>query len=438
MDPIFIDPVKILRDLIRFDTTNPPGNEKECILFIKNIFDRSGFQTTIYAKDESRPNLIARLKGKGIAPPFLIYGHVDVVPAKTSDWKYPPFEGVLADDCLWGRGALDMKGGIAMMVAALLRIKEEKIIPAGDMIFVALSDEEAGGNLGAKFLVENHPEEFRSVKYAIGEFGGFPIYVGNKKFYPIQIGEKQICWMKGKVNGPSGHAAHRIKNSAAAKLGRVLSALGRKRLPVHITRLPREMVNTMIENLPAYQGTYLKLLLNPLFTNIFIDMLGERGSLFDPILHNNVNVTIINGGEKINVVPPEIEFQMDGRMLPGFKPDDLVAEIKKLSGVDMEIEVTRYEPCPSEPDLTYFDMLSDILKEQDADCVPIPFLLPAITDARFFSQIGIQTYGFTPMNLPDGFEFSRLIHSENERIPIKCLDFGMQSIFSFIKRYGHQ
>ncbi|MBU0993431.1 MAG: M20/M25/M40 family metallo-hydrolase [Proteobacteria bacterium] len=431
---IFKNPADLLKALIRFDTSNPPGNEKECILFIKKIFDKNGFETSLYAQNERRPNLIARLKGRGSAPPFLMYGHVDVVPAKDDGWKYPPFEGALADDYLWGRGALDMKGGIAMMISALLRTKEEGVKPSGDIIFSALSDEESGGNAGAKYLVENHPGQFEHVKYAIGEFGGFPVFVGKKRLYLIQIGEKQICWIKGKVTGRSGHAAHRIKDSAAAKLGRMLSTLGKKRLSVHIPKITRDMVTAMADNLPLHQAFFLKFLLNPLFTNLCIDMLGERGDLFDPLFHHNANVTIINGGEKINVVPSEIHFQIDGRILPGYQPDDLISEIKHLTKVDMDLEVARYEPCSSEIDLTHFEMLADILREKDPGCIPIPFLMPAMTGARFFSRLGIQTYGFTPMNLPKGFEFAKLVHSENERIPVRCLEFGTQAIFSLIQR----
>ena len=436
MNPSCTQAVEILRELIRFDTTNPPANVKECILFIRKIFEDHGFQTEIIGKEENRPNLITRLKGRGDAPPFLMYGHVDVVAAGHKGWKYPPFEGVLEESCVWGRGALDMKGGIAMMMAALLDASRKGFLPRGDMIFAALCDEESGWDEGAKFLVEEHPGKFDGVQFAIGEFGGFPIYVGNKRFYPIQIAEKQICWMRGKIMGQSGHSAQRMKHTAALKLGRVLSVLGKKRLPVHITPIPEQMITTMAANLPAPMAQYLKLILTPFMTNTLIDLLGERGSLFDPILHNTVNVTILNGGDKINVIPSEITVQMDGRVLPGFSPHDLIAEMKRLTKADMDIEVMRFDPCTCDPDMTCFELLSGILQEQDPECIPIPFLLPAITDARFFSRLGIQTYGFTPMNLPKGFDFTRVIHSENERIPVHCLEFGTKAISRLIERYA--
>ncbi|MEJ2758857.1 MAG: M20/M25/M40 family metallo-hydrolase [Anaerolineales bacterium] len=164
--------IEILQQLIRFDTTNPPGNEKACVSYIQQMLEDAGIETQIYAKDENRPNLVAKLPGKGDAPPLLMYGHVDVVTTADQKWTYPPFEGVIADGFIWGRGALDMKGGVAMMLAAMIKAKSEELTPAGDVIFMVLSDEEVGGEYGAAYMVEKHPDVFEGVKYALGEFGG--------------------------------------------------------------------------------------------------------------------------------------------------------------------------------------------------------------------------------------------------------------------------
>jgi acetylornithine deacetylase/succinyl-diaminopimelate desuccinylase-like protein len=166
------NPVELLQKLIQFDTTNPPGNESECIGFINQLLTQAGIETKILAKSQQRPNLIARLPGQGHTSPLLLYGHVDVVTTENQDWKHPPFEAKIADGFICGRGALDMKGGIAMMLAAVLRSKAEGLNPAGDIILVILCDEEAGGEYGAKYLVENHSEQFAGIRYAIGEFGG--------------------------------------------------------------------------------------------------------------------------------------------------------------------------------------------------------------------------------------------------------------------------
>ncbi len=234
-------PEALLQRLIQFDTTNPPGQERDIIAFIQGLLQDAGIPTQILAKDPARPNLIARVPGRGEAPPLLLYGHVDVVTTAGQDWTYPPFEGRIVDGYVWGRGALDMKGGVAMMLAAVLRAQAEGYTPRGDILLVLLSDEEAGGSMGAQFLVEEHPDLFQGVRYAIGEFGGFSLYVGDKRFYPIQVTEKQICWTRLTIRGPAGHGSRPLRGGAMAKLGNILLKLDRNRLPVHITPVPRQM-----------------------------------------------------------------------------------------------------------------------------------------------------------------------------------------------------
>ncbi|MBV8823138.1 MAG: M20/M25/M40 family metallo-hydrolase, partial [Ktedonobacteraceae bacterium] len=172
---IYQRPAELLQQLIRFNTTNPPGNELACITYINTLLKEAGFQTTILASDPARPNLITCLRGSGNAPPLLLQGHVDVVTTEKQNWQQPPFAANEIDGYIWGRGALDMKGGVAMMIAALRRAKAENISLPGDVVLTVLSDEEAGSRLGAQFLVEQHPELFKDIRYALGEFGGFSL-----------------------------------------------------------------------------------------------------------------------------------------------------------------------------------------------------------------------------------------------------------------------
>lgn len=170
---IYKNPVTLLQKLVQFDTTNPPGNESECISFINRLLTLAGVETRIITKSPERPNLTARLPGQGNAAPLMLYGHVDVVTTEKQRWRHPPFEGKLADGYVWGRGTLDMKGGVAMMLAAFLRAKAENITPPGDIVLAVLSDEEAGGDFGARFLVEQHPEEFAGMCHAMGPGPGW-------------------------------------------------------------------------------------------------------------------------------------------------------------------------------------------------------------------------------------------------------------------------
>ena len=400
---IYQRPVELLQNLVRFNTTNPPGHEVECITYINNLLMGAGFETTLLARVPERPNLITRLAGQGNAPPFLLHGHVDVVTTENQMWQHPPFEGKLMDGYVWGRGTLDMKGGVAMMLAALLRAKAESLPLPGDVVLAILSDEETGSDYGAKYLVENHAALFDGIRYAIGEFGGFTVQIGRRRFYPIMVAEKQICWMKATVRGPGGHGALPIRGGAMAKLAQLLQQMDRHRLPVHITPIACTMVGAISSAFPFPSRLVLRQLLNPALTDKLLKLLGKRSQIFEPLFHNTVNATIVRGGDKINVIPSQIVLELDGRLLPGYRPTDMMDELRRIVGDEVELELIRHDSGPAEPDMGLFDTLAGILREADPDGIPVPILMSGVTDARFFSRLGIQTYGFLPMNLPAGF-----------------------------------
>ena len=431
-----MDVVDLLGDLLRFDTTNPPGNEGACIAHVQRLIEETGIETRIVAKDDSRPNLIARVRGAGEAPPLLLYGHVDVVTTSGQEWTHPPFAGELVDGWLWGRGALDMKGGVAMMIDAFLRAARGEIQPRGDVILAVLSDEENGGDFGARFLAQEHAELFEGVKHAIGEFGGASQTIGGRRFYPIQVAEKQMCWMRGRVRGPGGHGALGVRGSAMGKTGRILARLDSGRLPVHVTPVARAWIEGMADALPRPQSLVLRTLLDPRLAEVTLRAPIPQLRLLDRALRNTVSPTIIHGGEKINVIPSQIDLELDGRLLPGFEPEDIISEIHTLVGPELELEVIRHDPYPAEPDLSQLPALSAILRELDPDAVPVPMLQVGVTDGRFFASIGIQTYGFLPLDLPDSFEFTKLIHAADERVPVNALRFGAEAVGRALERYA--
>ena len=430
------NPVEILQRLIQFNTTNPPGHEAACVMYVRDLLTEAGIESTLLAKDPDRPNLIARLPGEGKAPPLLLYGHVDVVTAESQPWQQPPFEGKLIDGYVWGRGALDMKGGVAMMVAAFLRANAEGLRPPGDIVLAIVSDEEAGGDYGAKFLVEEHPDLFKDIKYAIGEFGGFTLAIGGKRFYPIMIAEKQICWIKATVRGQGGHGSMLGKGGATARLAAFLKALDENDLPVHVTPPAKMMVDAMASALGGAQGLILRQLTNPALTNVVLKTLGDRGRTFYPLFRNTVSPTILQGSTKVNVIPSEISVELDGRLLPGQTPEDMMRELRAIVDSDVELELLQFEPGPSEPDMSLFNKLAEIQKEADPEGIPIPLLLSGVTDGRFFSQIGIQTYGYLPMTLPEDFNFANVIHAADERVPAAAIEFGARAIYTALSRFG--
>jgi acetylornithine deacetylase/succinyl-diaminopimelate desuccinylase-like protein len=432
--PLQDRPAELLAQLLRFDTTNPPGGERECIDWIRGLLEQLGCEVRIVAAEPERPNLIARLAGAGDAPPLLLQGHVDVVAAKGS-WRHPPFAGETHDGYVWGRGALDMKGGVAMMLAAFMRAKAAGRRPPGDVILCLLADEEAGSDLGAEYLVREHPELFEGVRYAIGEFGGFNMEIAGRSFYPIMVAEKQVCWTRASIRGRGGHGSMPIKGSAVGQLGRLLAALDRRRLPVHVTPVVRSMVEAIAAELPKPLAVPLRGLLVPRLTDRLLDALGEKARTFDPLLHNTASVTIVHGGEKINVIPTEVGLEIDCRLLPGQAPEDVFAELRSHAGVEIDFEIIRHDPQQGEPDLAMFETLAGVLGELDPSGKPIPLLLPGVTDGRFFSRLGIQTYGFLPMQMPPELRFMELIHAEDERLPVAAVEFGTSAIERVLERF---
>ncbi len=402
--------------------------------FVRRLLEDAGVETELYAREPGRPNLVARLPGKGSGKPLLLQGHVDVVTTAGQNWARPPFGGDVVDGYVWGRGAIDMKGGVAMLVSAFLRAARGEIEPAGDVLLVLLCDEEAGGDFGAKFLVEEHAHLFAGIEYALGEFGAFTLHLGGRRFYPIQVAEKQICWLKATIRGSGGHGAMINRGGTMARLGRFLRDLDRKRLPIHVTPVAREMLERMAADLPQPRRGVLLSLLKPRLTDRVLPLLGEAVRTTEPLLRNTVSPTIVRAGEKINVVPAQIEVELDGRALPGFGPDDLIGELQELVGKDVELELVRHDPGPSEPNLELFETLAGVLRELDPGATPVPLLQIGVTDARFFSRLGIQTYGFLPMRLPEGFSFVPLVHAADERVPADAIDFGVEAISRALQR----
>jgi acetylornithine deacetylase/succinyl-diaminopimelate desuccinylase-like protein len=428
-------PVELLQSLIRFDTTNPPGNEAACIAWAESLLREAGLETRVLARTDARPNLVARLHGRGDVPPLLLQGHVDVVSTNDQDWRVPPFEARIEDGHVWGRGSVDMKGGVAMMLAAVLRLVAHGEAPPGDVVLALTADEEAGGDYGARFLVERHADLFDGVRYALGEFGGYTTEFAGRRFYLIQVAEKQPCWMKASVRGPAGHGSIPIRGGVAAKIGDILTHLDRSRLPVHVTPVVRTMIETFAAALEPDQGDTLRLLLDPERTDATLEGLGSIGRILDPLLHNTVNTTIVRAGEKVNVVPAVGTVEIDGRLLPGLRPEDMIREIRALVGKEPQIEVALFDEGPADVDMGLYELLTDVLGEADATAEPVPVLLAGMTDGRLFSRLGIQTYGFLPMQLPPETNYVSLVHAANERVPLEAIPFGTDAIHQVLRRF---
>lgn len=432
------DAVYLAQQLIKFDTTNGVVPEKACIEYIKELLDDANIETHLVCRDELRPNLIARYPSKSPdadIPPFVMYGHVDVVSTEDQQWDKQPFSGIIEDGYLWGRGAIDMKGQHGMFLETMLRLAAENIELPFDVYYIAVSDEEGTSDDGMKFLVENHPEIFKDMRFAIGEIGGFSINISGKKLYPIQIAEKQVAEIKITAKGKGGHASMKHHDTAMERIALAVTKLSTKRLPVRITPPVRFMMESMAEIIGGATGKVIRLLLKPALTDKVLGALGSAGELFDPLLHNSVNVTVINGGHAVNVIPSSVWCKCDLRLVPQCTIKEAIKDIQALIGEDFEIEVLHYDKGMDDVDLTIYDSLAEILKKADPSGHPVPFVLAAVTDARFLGRVGVQSYGFTPMDLPEDYAFTELSHNANERVPVSALEFGAKTIYDYVVNY---
>jgi acetylornithine deacetylase/succinyl-diaminopimelate desuccinylase-like protein len=433
------DPVPLLQELIRFAGVNPPGGEGPCVRHVADLLRDAGVECALLGVDPERPNLVARLSGQGAAPPLLLHAHADVVPVDGQDWAHPPFDGALRDGHVWGRGAIDMKGGLAMMLSAILRFRADGIAPPGDVVLALSPDEEAGSAVGAGWLVAEHADLFAGVRHAIGEDGGAVFTCGDRRTYPIVVAEKRACWLRVTLRGPGGHASRQGRSGTAmGQLATLLTAVQDGRMPAHVT----PAVDVMLAELAANSTEPLAARFRALRENpaaaVPYDLLDEPDAVFlDSILRNTVNATIVRTSDKINVLPSTITVDLDGRILPGgWTAADYVAELRGLIGDGPEIELLlEGEPMPAPQLGEYYELLTEVIKEKDPEGLPLPMLTTASTDARLFASLGIACYGWLPLRVPPGARYQDTMHAANERVPVDALRFGANCVHRMIERY---
>ncbi|WP_116248105.1 M20/M25/M40 family metallo-hydrolase [Nocardiopsis sp. FIRDI 009] len=439
------DPVALLQNLIRIDTTNPPGDEGACAAYVADLLGGDEeIDVRVIAAAPGRPNVIARFRGRGEAPPLLLHAHSDVVPVTGQDWLHPPFEGRIVDGEVWGRGAIDMKGGLAMMLSALLSMRERGERPAGDVLLAVVADEENGSAVGARHLVERHAELFDGVRYAIGEEAGADIELDGVRFHPVVVAEKRACWLRATLRGPGGHGSRMMPpDTPMIRLARLLGALTGARLPRHTVPAADRMLAELSQHLPGPTGEAVhRLRTDGPHDRPPADLPVEQALYLDSVLRHTVNPTVVRASDKINMVPESVSVDMDGRILPGaFTAADFEAEVRSLAGPGIEFELllegSRIDPGGiAEPEFGgFYDTLVGILRKADPDAVPLPMITPASTDNRLFAQLGIRCYGWLPMRLPAGSRHRGMLHQANERVPVDALHFGTECLSALLRDY---
>jgi len=428
---------RLCQQLLRIDTTNPPGNELPAAELLADELSSAGLDPVLLQSAPGRGNVVARLRGTGEKPPLLLTAHLDVVEADPSAWDHPPFCGEVHEGCLWGRGAIDMKNMAAMSVAIITRLAREGVRPQRDLIFAGVADEEAGCRYGSLWLCENHTDLVRS-EFAIGEGGGFNIQVAGKSFFTVQVAEKGVCWVRARATGEPGHGSMPREDSAVVQLSEAIARLGKRGLPRHSSEPVQGFIGALASHLPAPMRPLIKMLssptLGPAMLNLIPDPSVRRA--FRALLGNTASPTVLRAGNKTNVIPGFAEAEIDGRILPGQTKDDFMRELRDVLGADIELEVMHsLPPVVTEPkESSLYSLIHEVMAERAPDAPMVPFTLQGFTDAKAFTSIGSKWYGFAPVMLPPTLRFADMFHGHNERIPVDGLAWGTHTLMGVVRR----
>jgi acetylornithine deacetylase/succinyl-diaminopimelate desuccinylase-like protein len=427
-----------LGELIRICTINPPGGETAACQYLASVLSADGIEPRLIEAAPGRGNLIARLAGDGTAPPLLLMAHLDVVPVEADQWTCDPFGGQIRRGYLYGRGALDTKDLVAMELGVLLLLKRERVPLRRDVIFMANADEEMGGHLGARHIVEHYPELIRA-EYAINEGGGFGTTILGKRVYSVQTAEKGTARFTLRARGRPGHASVPQRDTAVLRLARALDVLGNSTLPAHVTATAALYIGGLANAVGGSAGGALRGLLDGKNSAQRLERLpldeGLRGMLY-AMLHNTATPTRLNAGHKINVIPSVAEAQVDGRILPGQTPQMFLNELRGVLGSSCEIDF--HQPTTpgieSEPGSPLFDTIVRVLRRHDPAAVLLPELVVGATDARHVTRLGTRVYGFCPM-FDHSSEMER-VHGHDERISLDNVGFGTRVLAEVVCEFA--
>ncbi|MFJ9630344.1 M20/M25/M40 family metallo-hydrolase [Streptomyces sp. NPDC091280] len=422
--------VDLCRELIRFDTSNygdhsGPG-ERKAAEYVAEQLAEVGLEPRIFESHPGRASTVARIEGADPSrPALLIHGHLDVVPANAADWTHHPFSGEVADGCVWGRGAVDMKDMDAMTLAVVRDRLRSGRKPPRDIVVAFLADEEAGGTYGARHLVDKHPELFDGVTEGISEVGGFSFTVSEeRRLYLVQTAEKGMHWLKLTVAGTAGHGSMIHRDNAITELSEAVARVGRHKFPVRVTKTTRAFLDEL--------GDALGTPLDPEDMEATLKRLGGIAKLIGATLSNTANPTQLNAGYKVNVIPGEATAHIDGRFLPGHE-EEFLADLDRILGPKVKREdVHSDKALETSFDGALVEAMQSSLLAEDPTAKAVPYMLSGGTDAKSFDDLGIRGFGFAPLKLPPELDFAGMFHGVDERVPVEGLKFGVRVLDRFI------
>ncbi|KAB7786531.1 M20/M25/M40 family metallo-hydrolase [Bifidobacterium cebidarum] len=441
--------VAFLRRLIRFDTRNNGDgtcNERPAADWVREQLSEVGINATIEESEPGRAILAAEITGiDPTLPTLLVHGHLDTVPANASDWSVDPLSGAIATDpdgieCVWGRGAVDMKDMVAMALAAIRSLARRGVRPRRNVRFVLLPDEEAGGHIGSDWVTKHHPELFADIGYVISETGGFSDYVEGRRVYYVQVGEKGTQWFRLEASGTQSHGSQINHNNAVVRVAEAAVRIAHYPWPVELSPVTRALLNglsavvdrtesrTAASDAQRYDAQTIQRL---------IQSAGSTSPWVASSLRNTFNVSSIDAGSTVNIVPAKATALVDGRALPG-QEDHLFETLASLAGPDISVSpIHRSNGYLTDPDSELFTSIAAVLHALDPEAEVLPFLSSGGTDSKEVKQISpnAEACGFMPLKVPQGFSYIAQFHGIDERVPVEALRFGEQALERFIATF---
>jgi len=417
--------VRLAAELIRIDTTNRGSGdcrERPAAEYVAAALAEAGLDPVLLERTAGRSNVVARIDGADPArPALLLHGHLDVVPAEPADWAVHPFSGEVRDGVLWGRGAVDMKNAVAVLVAVARDLARTGRRPARDVVLAFTADEEDSAADGAAWLAEKHADLFEGCTEGIGESGAFTFHAApGLRLYPVGSAERGTAWLKLTARGTAGHGSRPNSRNAVTSLARAVTRIGEHKWPTRLIPTVRAALLAISSALEIDAPD------PDLDADALLARLGPASVLVAPVLRNSANPTMLAAGYKVNVIPGQAVAYVDGRVLPGCDAE-FCATMDELTGPDVAWEYAHSEiPIESPIDAPLMAAMTDALLAEDPGAHIVPYCMAGGTDAKYFSPLGIAGYGFTPLALPPGYDYHAMFHGVDERVPVSALHFGVR------------
>ena len=426
-----MDPVALLREYIRIDTSNPPGDCRAAADFLCRVLVENGLVPITYGARPEKPNVLCHVGGTE-EPGLVLIHHMDVVPAKAEEWSVPPFSAEVRNGFLYGRGTLDTKGlGVAHLCVAVEAAKSGKL--RRKLFFVANADEEVGGGEGAEYFVKNLPLSFgRAFGMNEGGIGVRDIF-GPGKFFLLNLWEKGPLWLRLSVSGRAGHGSRPSERDAPARLVRALTRIAEYRDPARMTEPVREMLRALFA--PGRIDLDPDALTGGPEDAALLEAFAKRYPETDPLFRNTFAITTLAAGFKPNVIPAHAEGTVDCRILPGDDPEKVAGQVREMvREFDVAVEVLFAEKPSGSPRGPLFDAMADAVRSVHPDAVVLPYMSTGFTDSRFFRSAGVETYGLMPLLL--NREDLGRIHGVDEKIPVEGIREMTSVIAALVERWN--